>query len=232
MTYGIRLKVWGEHACFTRPEMKVERVSYDVMTPSAARGILEAIHWKPAIRWVIDAIHVLEPPRFQSIRRNEVGSKVPGGNARSAMKRGDLAGLQILVDEDRQQRASTVLVRPAYVIAAHFVLTDRADASESEGKHLDIFSRRARMGQCFHQPCLGTREFAAHFELIEPGAPTPEPTERSRDLGFGDDGGRDLGFMLFDIDHQAPGKPSLFFRARLRHGVVAVPPPDSPEVRR
>lgn len=178
MAYGIRLKVWGDYACFTRPEMKVERVSYDVMTPSAARGILEAIHWKPAIRWVVDAIHVLEIPRFQSIRRNEVGSKIPAGKVKSAMKRGDLEGLQLLVDEDRQQRASTVLVKPAYVIAAHFELTAKADADDSEGKHLDIFNRRARRGQCFHQPCLGTREFAASFGLVEPNDPTPEPAGR------------------------------------------------------
>jgi CRISPR-associated protein Cas5d len=125
LAYGIRLKVWGDYACFTRPEMKVERVSYDVMTPSAARGILEAIHWKPAIRWVVDAIHVLEPIRFQSIRRNEVGHKAPAGKIRSAMKRGDLERLQLFVDEERQQRAATVLVRPAYVIEAHFELTAR-----------------------------------------------------------------------------------------------------------
>ena len=230
MAYGIRLKVWGDYACFTRPELKIERFSYDVMTPSAARGILEAIHWKPAIRWVIDAIHVLEPPRFQSIRRNEVSSTAPVGNIKSAMKRGDLAGLQILVDEDRQQRASTVLVRPAYVIAAHFELTARADAEDSEGKHLDIFNRRARRGRCFHQPCLGTREFAASFELIEPDAPMPEPEDKSRDLGFG--APRDLGFMLWDIDHQAEGRPSMLFRAELRDGVVFVPQPGSPEVRR
>lgn len=222
MAYGIRLKVWGEHACFTRPEMKVERVSYDVMTPSAARGILEAIHWKPAIRWVIDAIHVLEPIRFQSIRRNEVGHKAPAGSIKSAMKRGDLAGLQVLVDEDRQQRAATVLVRPAYVIDAHFELTDRAGADDAEGKHLDIFNRRAARGQCFHQPCLGTREFAASFELIAPGAGQPTAIAETRDLGF----------MLWDIDHAAPGRPSMFFRARLDNGVMAVPAPDSPEVRR
>lgn len=228
MAYGIRLKVWGDHGCFTRPEMKVERVSYDVMTPSAARGILEAIHWKPAICWVIDAIHVLETPRFQSIRRNEVGSKVPAGKVKSAMKRGDLEGLQLLVDEDRQQRASTVLVGPAYAIEAHFEMTSRADAEDNEGKHLDIFNRRARRGQCFHQPCLGTREFAARFELIEPEAPMPEPIEKTRDLGFGEP--RDLGFMLWDIDHAAKGKPSLFFRAVLQDGVMKVPQPGSPEV--
>lgn len=230
MSYGVRLKVWGDHACFTRPELKVERVSYDVMTPSAARGILEAIHWKPAISWVIDAIHVLERPRFQSIRRNEVGSKIPAGKIKSAMKRGDLEDLKLLVDEDRQQRASTVLVKPAYVIAAHFVLTARADTEDSEGKHLDIFNRRARRGQCFHQPCLGTREFAAHFELIEQDAPMPEPREKDKGLGFGEP--RDLGFMLWDIDHQAKGKPSMFFRAMLMDGVMMVPQPGSPEIRR
>lgn len=222
MAYGIRLKVWGEHACFTRPEMKVERVSYDVMTPSAARGILEAIHWKPAIRWIIDAIHVLEPIRFQSIRRNEVGSKVPAGNVRKAMNRGHLEGLRQLVDEDRQQRASTVLVKPAYVIEAHFEITSKADKDDNEGKHLDIFNRRAARGQCFHQPYLGTREFAANFELIAPDAPMPQAIAETRDLGF----------MLWDIDHAAPGRPSMFFRARLEDGVLRVPPPDSPEVRR
>jgi CRISPR-associated protein Cas5d len=232
MTYGVRLKVSGDYACFTRPEMKVERVSYDVMTPSAARGILEAIHWKPAIRWVIDAIHVLHPIRFQSIRRNEVGSKAPTGKIKSALNRGNLEGLQLLVDENRQQRASTVLVRPSYVIEAHFEMTARAGTDDNAGKHLDTFNRRARRGQCFHQPCLGTREFTASFELIEPDTPTPEPRpeDRTRALGFGE--ARDLGFMLWDIDHQAKGRPSLVFRASLENGVVKVPPPDSPEVRR
>lgn len=222
MAYGIRLKVWGDYGCFTRPEMKVERVSYDVMTPSAARGILEAIHWKPAITWVVDAIHVLEPVRFQSIRRNEVGHKAPAGKIKSAMKRGDLEGLNLLVDEDRQQRASTVLVKPAYVIEAHFELTSKAGAEDNEGKHLDIFNRRAARGQCFHQPCLGTREFAAGFELITPEASLPPAISESRDLGF----------MLYDIDHAAPGRPSLFFRAMMENGVVKVPHPSSQEVRR
>ncbi len=230
MSYGIRLHVWGRHALFTRPEMKVERVSYDVMTPSAARGILEAIHWKPAIRWVIDRIHVLEPIRFQSIRRNEVGHKAPAGAIKQAMKRGDLKGVQLLVDEDRQQRASTVLVAPAYVIEAHFALTPKAGPEDSEGKHLDIFNRRAVRGQCFHQPCLGAREFAAHFSLIPVEAPLPPRRAETPDLGFG--APRDLGFMLWDIDHAAPGRPSLFFRATLRDGTMEVPAPDSPEVKR
>lgn len=232
MAYGIRLHVWGKHALFTRPELKVERVSYDVMTPSAARGVLEAIHWKPAIRWVIDRIHVQKQIRFQSIRRNEVGHKAPAGTIKSAMKRGDLGGVQLLVDEDRQQRASTVLVAPSYVIEAHFEMTAKAEAGDNEGKHLDIFNRRAARGQCFHQPCLGTREFAAHFKLIEPGAPLPprKPEDETADLGFGTP--RDLGYMLWDIDHAAPGRPSLLFRASLRDGVMEVPPPGSPEVKR
>ncbi|MAW88489.1 MAG: type I-C CRISPR-associated protein Cas5 [Phyllobacteriaceae bacterium] len=230
MSYGIRLKVSGEHACFSRPEMKVERVSYDVMTPSAARGILEAVHWKPAIRWVIDAIHVLEPIRFQSIRRNEVGHKAPASKIKAAMKRGSLEGLRLLVDEDRQQRAATVLVRPAYVIEAHFEMTQKAGADDNEGKHLDIFNRRAARGQCFHQPCLGTREFPARFELLEEAATMPTARERSANLGFGTP--RDLGFMLWDIDHEAPGRPSMFFRASLVEGVMRVPQPGSPEVRR
>lgn len=230
MAYGIRLKVWGDHACFTRPEMKVERVSYDVMTPSAARGILEAIYWKPAIRWVIDRIHVLKPIRFQSIRRNEVGSKAPAGKIKTALNRGSLAGLHLLVDEDRQQRASTVLANVAYVIEAHFELTDKAGPDDTEGKHLDMVNRRAARGQCFHQPCLGTREFAARFELLPPGVPLPQPEEKSIDLGF--ERPRDLGFMLWDIDHAAKGRPSLLFRARLENGVMIVPALSSPEIRR
>ena len=221
MPYGIRLLVSGDHACFTRAEMKVERVSYDVMTPSAARGILEAIHWKPAIRWVVDAIHVLRPIRFQSIRRNEVGHKIPAAKARSAMKSGDLADLRLRVDEDRQQRAATVLTGVAYVIEAHFEMTPKAGPEDNEGKHLDTFNRRAARGQCFHQPCLGTREFPAAFELIAPGAPLPPAIEESRDLGF----------MLWDIDHGGD-RSSLFFRARLENGVMRVPPPHSPEIRR
>lgn len=241
MAYGIRLHVWGRNALFTRPELKVERVSYDVMTPSAARGILEAIHWKPAISWVIDRIHVLKPIRFQQIRRNEVGHKAPAGTIRAAMRRGDLGGVGYEIDEvdpatgklkHRQQRASSVLIEPAYVIEAHFRLTHRADANDTEGKHLDIFNRRAARGQCFHQPCLGTREFAAHFALLPPGAPLPPRSAdaQTAELGFG--APRDLGLMLWDIDHAAPGRPSMFFRARLVDGVMEVPAPGSAEVLR
>lgn len=222
MAYGVKLLVSGKYACFTRPEMKVERVSYDVMTPSAARGILEAIHWKPAIRWVIDRIHVLKPIRFQSIRRNEVGHKASTHNIKSAMNRESLEGLHLLVDEDRQQRAATVLVDVAYVIDAHFEMTDKAGEDDNEGKHLDMFNRRAERGQCFHQPSLGTREFDARFELIAPDAPLPQAIDETRDLGF----------ILWDIDHAGEDRPSLFFRAKLENGVMTIPRPGSAEIRR
>lgn len=228
MSFGIRLYVRGDRACFTRPELKVERVSYDVMTPSAARGILEAIHWKPAIRWVVGRIHVLRPIRFQTLRRNEVGSKarVP---SRAQMVEGRLDGLGLRADTDRQQRAATILTDVAYVIEAHFEMTARAGPEDNPGKHLDTFNRRAVKGQCFHQPCLGTREFPADFELIDRCAATPEPEDRGPDLGFGR--ARDLGLMLWDIDH-AGGGGSLFFRAALRDGVMHVPAPGSAEVLR
>ena len=185
---GIRLLIRGRNACFTRPEMKVERVSYDVITPSAARGILEAIHWKPAIRWVVDRIHVLQPIQFHTIRRNEVASKIPASKARSAMNAGDLEGLVLSVDEDRQQRAMLCLVDVAYGIEAHFEMTSRAGPADNPGKHADMFRRRAMKGQCFHQPCLGVREFPADFELVEDFPPA-----------IAED--RDLGWMLHDIDY-------------------------------
>lgn len=224
MSYGIRLHVWGERACFTRPEMKGERVSYDVITPSAARGILSAIHWKPAIAWRVDRIHVLRPIRFESLRRNEVGSKVPVGNVSRAMKARSTAGLAAYVDEDRQQRAATLLRDVAYVIEAHFDLTPRAGADDTEGKHLDIFNRRARKGQCFHMPCLGTREFPAHFALLEPGSALLPSTLPEADRN------RDLGWMLHDIDFESGSAPR-FFRARLQDGVVHVPAWGSVETR-
>jgi CRISPR-associated protein Cas5d len=216
MSYGIKLHVWGEYACFTRPEMKVERVSYDVITPSAARGILEAIHWKPAIRWQVDRIHVLKPIRFESIRRNEVGSKIGLGSVKKAMNAQSTQDLYTVSDEDRQQRAATVLRDVGYVIEAHFELTSKATAEDNEGKHVDQFKRRARKGQCFHQPCMGTREFVAHFALLDDGDawPTCDLTEADRN--------RDLGWMLHDIDFAAGNTPQ-FFRAELKDGAVEVP---------
>lgn len=224
MGYGIKLHIWGERACFTRPEMKVERVSYDVITPSAARGILEAIHWKPAIRWQVDRIHVLKPIRFESIRRNEVGSKVSARNVASAMKAKSTQDLYTVADEDRQQRAATVLRDVAYVIEAHFELTDKAGADDHEGKHLDQFKRRARKGQCFHQPCMGTREFTAHFALLDESDEWPASALSESDKS------RDLGWMLHDIDFAAGNAPR-FFRAELKDGVIEVPAFHSEEVR-
>jgi len=209
---GIKLLVSGRNACFTRPEMKVERMSYDVITPSAAQGILEAIHWKPAISWVIDRIHVLKPIRFETIRRNEVGSKIPVGNARRAMNSGDLAGLSLAVDEDRQQRAMLCLADVAYGIEAHFEMTAKAGPEDNAGKHAEMFRRRAAKGQCFHQPCLGVREFPADFELVEDFPETALP-EADRD--------RDLGWMLHDIDY-AQGRSSVFYRAVMCDGVIDV----------
>jgi CRISPR-associated protein Cas5d len=195
--------------------MKVERVSYDVMTPSAARGILEAIHWKPAILWVVDRIHVLKPVRFQSFRRNEVGAKVSVAMAATGMRKATTAGLGLVVEDERQQRATLLLRDVSYVIEAHFALTAKAGEDDTEAKHLSMFNRRAESGQCFHRPCLGAREFAADFALLPPGAELPanELPPDWRD--------RDLGWMLHDIDHQAGGA-SRFFRAELTNGVLDV----------
>ena len=219
---GIKLHVWGDYACFTRPEMKVERVSYDVITPSAARGIVEAIHWKPALRWVITRLHVLHPIRFDTLRRNEVGGKIPATKARTAMNRGTTEGLFNIVEEDRQQRAATVLRDVAYVIEARFELTDRADTDDTAAKHLSMFNRRAARGQCFHRPCLGVREFPADFEPVEGQMPSSRLSP-----GEGD---RDLGWMLYDIDY-ADNRTPRFFRAEMRDGIVEVPSPESEAVK-
>jgi CRISPR-associated protein Cas5d len=211
MAQGVTLHVWGDYACFTRPEARVERMSYDVMTPSAARGILEAIHWKPAIRWIIDRIHVLKPIQFQSIRRNEVGSKISDRTARAAMARGSLEGLNLIVDEDRQQRAMLALKDVGYVIEAHFVLTDKAGPEDGEAKHIAMFNRRAEKGQCFHRPCLGMREFAASFAPAGDAWPKSTLPVEQRD--------RDLGWMLYDFDY-AHGNAARLFQARLAGGVL------------
>jgi CRISPR-associated protein Cas5d len=211
----IAIKVWGDYACFTRPEMKVERVSYDVMTPSAARGVLEAIYWKPQIRWVIDQIHVLHPIRFTNLRRNEVASKIPVGNVRKAMK-GDTSPLGVYVEEDRQQRAAMILRDVAYVIVAHF---DLLDPSETQQKHFEMLKRRATKGQYFHHPYFGCREFPADFEWIDGEVPE-SPL----------DGQKDLGFMLHDLDYVDNMSPR-FFRAVMNNGIINVPPLHGSEVK-
>lgn len=208
MSYGVKLHIWGDHACFTRPEMKVERVSYDVMTPSAARGILEAVYWKPAISWVIDRIHVLNPIRFENIRKNEVGAKIPARNVKIAMTSGGLSSLHLNVDENRQQRATMALRNVAYVIEAHFEMTGKADG-DAPAKHYDIFRRRAQKGQCFHRPSLGLREFTAYFDWIEEAPPSKLT------------GSLDLGWMLYDIDFENDREP-IFFRAEMVGGVIDV----------
>ena len=206
--------MWGDYACFTRPEMKVERVSYDAMTPSAARGILEAIHWKPAIYWVVDRIQVLKPIRFETLRRNELGHKIPQTKVLAAMKKGSTDQVGTHIEDDRQQRASILLRDVAYVVEAHFVLTDVAQPGDTEAKHVAMFKRRAAKGQCFHRPYLGTREFAAHFALVTDELPVSTLPDDQRN--------RDLGWMLHDIDFDSDRTPH-FFRAQLRDGVIHVP---------
>jgi CRISPR-associated protein Cas5d len=212
MAYGVRLHCWGEWACFTRPEMKVERVTYDVITPSAARGVLEAIYWKPEIRWVIDRITVLNPIRFTSVRRNEVSERISEATAAKVMKSG-AGGLWLDITEFRQQRASLLLRDVSYIIEAHFTILS---GPENAAKHLDQFNRRARCGACFTRPYFGTREFAAHFALLEDTVAAPI-------IDASLIGERDLGWMLHDIDF-GRNKEARFFRALMRDGVIEIPP--------
>jgi CRISPR-associated protein Cas5d len=201
-----RLKVWGMNACFTRPEMKVERVSYDVMTPSAARGVLEAILWKPAIQWKITQIDVLNPIKWESVRRNEVG----------AVMSPRTSGL--FIEEQRQQRAGLFLRDVAYTIHAYFEMTDKAGAEDTVIKFQEMFLRRAEKGQCYHRPYLGCREFSADFEVFTNGKPLPEPISVSQDLGW----------MLYDMDYRSKEPIARFFRASLDNGRMMI---DEKEVR-
>ena len=208
MGFGIALRVRGEYACFTRPEMKAERVSYDVVTPSAARGILEAIFWKPAIVWRIDRIHVLNQVRFDSVRRNEVSNKVSTRNVFQAMRGGEVT-LGIDASEKREQRATYLLRDVDYVIEAHFDLTDRTGPGDTKEKFFNMALRRMRKGQCFHHPYLGCREFPLWFELIEGEIPPSYYAGSTVDLGY----------MLHDIDFTNDITP-VFYRAVMRDGVI------------
>lgn len=218
------LEVWGPMACFTRPELKVERVSYDVITPSAARAIFEAIFWKPAIHWQVTKIEVLNPIKWTSVRRNEVGavaSKSP-----------------IFIEDKRQQKNTLMLQDVRYRIWAKLefipvrkrttqpdLFADEAHTDENPAKYNAMFERRASKGQCFTQPYLGTRECAASFRLVNPEADTLEaPISESRDLGL----------MLYDMDFATDVKtpPAMFYRAKMENGVIVVPPKDSEEVLR
>ena len=207
---SFKLEVWGDTALFTRPEMKVERVSYDVMTPSAARGILEAIYWHPGLRWKVDRIYVLNPIRFSNIRRNEVSEKISGAKAKTALE-GGKKDLFLCTKECIQQRSSMVLRNVHYVIEAHFELTDKTNPSDSAAKFAEIFRRRAEKGQCYHAPCLGVREFPAHFRLW------PEKTIQTAYP----DAEKDLGYMLYDMDYANPRDiQPVFFRAILKNGML------------
>ena len=210
MGYGIAIRVYGAYALFTRPEMKVERVSYDVITPSAARGIIEAIYWKPAIRWKIDRIHVLREIEFTNIRRNEVSENASESEARQRMN-GSQETFFLAATENRQQRAALVLKDVDYIIEAHFELTDKAGIDDTVEKHYNIALRRLRKGQHFSAPCLGTREFDATVDLIEDGIIPKSPLT----------GVRDLGWMLYDLDfsNDQDIQPQ-FFKAEMREGVI------------
>lgn len=219
---SIRVEVWGDWALFTRPEMKVERVSYDVMTPSAARGLIEAIYWHPGLKWQVDRIYVRSPIRFSNLRRNEVKSTVNARTARTAMERGR-GELYLSTSDDIQQRAALLLRDVRYIIEAHFDLVpEKMAPGDNAGKFQDIVKRRIQKGQFYHQPCFGCREFPAQFKPCEEIPPCPEELK----------GERDLGWMLWDMDYSDPGdiRP-LFFRAALRDGVLEVPTRDSGEVR-
>jgi len=225
------LEVWGSYACFTRPELKVERMSYDVITPSAARAIFEAIFRKPAIRWQVTKIEVLNPIKLTSLRRNEVGAVA------------SLQSSEIFIEEKRQQKNSLLLRDVRYRIWAKLVFipqwkreeskNPQIDIEEAEllckdenpGKYNAIFERRAGKGQCFYQPYLGTREFSCFFRLVNP---------ETEDLQPAIDESRNLGLMLYDMDfEQNLNNPdALFFRADMQHGVIIVPDKNSKEVLR
>jgi len=200
MGYGIKLEVWGDYALFTRPEFKVERVSYDIITPSAARGIIEAIYWKPAIEWIIDAINVYNEPQFTNIRRNEIKNKISSYDTQS----------YINTKENITQRATMLLKDVHYIIEARFRMTEKAGETDTAEKHYNIALRRMRKGQFYHMPCFGCREFPAYFRLIEGEIPSSKLT-----------GKRDLGYMLYDMDFidQEKIQPK-FFRAVLENGIL------------
>lgn len=233
---GWCLEVWGDYACFTRPEMKVERVSYDVITPSAARAIFESILWKPAIRWNITKVEVLNPIRWISMRRNEVGKVIPAPTEKQ-MSGALGVPMGLFVEDERQQRAGLLLKDVRYRIYGYFDFIEPKDREchsgsddkmywadgaersevvrldETEAKYAAMFERRAKKGQCFHRPYLGCREFACDFRLIE------NPHE---DISIPIQHTADLGYMLYDMDFsENKNSPApLFFRAKLIDGVL------------
>ena len=204
---SVLMEVWGLTACFTRPEMKTERVSYDVPTPSAARGMIESIYYHPGLKWTIDRIWVLNPIQFMNLRRNEVSSKISASNVMQEANGGKRSC--IVTTQDIQQRAAMMLKDVRYVIEAHFDMTDKVNASDNPGKFQDIVKRRLRKGACYAAPYLGTRECTAHFRLWEGG------------VIEGIDETRDLGYMLYDMDYSDPEHiQPMFFRAKMEHGWI------------
>ena len=217
---SVTIAVWGDYACFSRPEMKVERVSYDMITPSAARGLVEAIYWHPGMRWIIDRIHICAPIRFTNIRRNEVKDTISARKVSTVMEKGT-GELYLATPESIQQRAAMVLRDVRYVIEAHFEMTEKAAPGDNPGKFQDIIKRRLAKGQFYHQPCFGVREFPANFAPCEELPPCPEELL----------GEKDLGWMLLDMDYSDPENITpMFFRAVLRDGVLEVPNRDCQEV--
>ena len=217
---SVSVEVWGDYACFSRPEMKTERVSYDLITPSAARGLLEAVFWHPGLRWCVDRIRVCRPICFTNIRRNEVKDTISARKVRSVMEKG--AGeLYLVTSESIQQRAAMILRDVRYVIEAHFEMTEAAAPGDNPGKFQDIIKRRLARGQFYHQPYFGTREFPAHFAPCTEVPPCPEELR----------GEKELGWMLLDMDYSDPENITpMFFRAVLRDGVLEVPKRDAQEV--
>ena len=216
MYYTIRVEVWGNYALFSRPEMKVERVSYNVITPSAARGILEAIYWHPGFRYEIDKIFVLNKIKFENIRRNEVTQKISVQNVKNFMKN-PKDDIYIATSENRTQRASMVLKDVHYVIEAHMMMKKIESDTENLGKFYAIFQRRIESGQCYHMPYFGTREFPANFK---PYNSLAIKTAYSNDT-------KDLGFMLYDMDYSDKENiRPMFFRAIMKNGVIDVSNPE------
>lgn len=203
------IEVWGDYACFSRPEMKTERVSYDIMTPSAARGLVEAIYWHPGMKYHIDRIYLLKPVQFASIRRNEVKDTLLSSAVLSAAKGGEVP--MLCTAENIQQRAALVLQDVHYVIECHFTMTEKAASGDNPGKFQDILRRRLKKGQCYHQPCFGCREFPANFREWHGSAEEIPALSLTQDLGF----------MLYDLDYSDPENiRSQFFRAKLENGVL------------
>ncbi len=218
---AIALEVWGNLALFTRPEFKTEKVSYDVMTPSAARGILESIFWHPGLKFVVDRIHVCAPIRFTNLRRNEVKATASARAARTVMEQGK-GQLYLATSQEIQQRASMLLRDVHYVIEAHFEMTDKAAPSDNPGKFQDILTRRIRKGQFYSKPYFGCREFPVNFRMCTEIPPCPQELQ----------GRRELGWMLYDMDYSDPENITpRFFRGVLENGVLQIPPWDSEEVR-